>query len=96
MTKGWLSDIVVCQQCLGKLTSNIEGCFPDNGLLEGTLTCKKCNIVYPISKGILFFGVPVIKAQSLLTEMDQEFIWNFERTSLSEHLSHKPPAKPEA
>jgi 2-polyprenyl-3-methyl-5-hydroxy-6-metoxy-1,4-benzoquinol methylase/uncharacterized protein YbaR (Trm112 family) len=88
MAKNWLFNIVVCQQCLGRLDLTVKDRRSNDEVSEGILTCKNCNIDYPIAKGIVFFGVPINKACSRLKEIEKEFIWNFKRTSLAEHLNY--------
>ena len=52
-----LLDILACPVCRGTLILEVETTAPDDApdageVLTGTLTCSKCNEVYPISDGI--------------------------------------------
>lgn len=52
-----LLDILACPKCKGTLILDAETVAPEGApdageVLTGTLTCSRCNEVYPISDGI--------------------------------------------
>ena len=46
-----LLDILCCPVCKGELTLSVAE-ENEREILEGTLTCVRCNVVYPINEGI--------------------------------------------
>jgi uncharacterized protein YbaR (Trm112 family) len=44
-------DILVCPMCKGDLNLKVT-VERDNEIVEGTLTCKACNEIYPIEETI--------------------------------------------
>ena len=46
-----LMDILVCPMCKGNLNLKVT-VERDNEIVEGTLTCKACNEIYPIEETI--------------------------------------------
>ncbi|MBE6506725.1 MAG: Trm112 family protein [Methanocorpusculum parvum] len=49
--KRWIMEYICCPECKGSLClSESEG--DENEVLEGTLTCMKCERVYSIAEGI--------------------------------------------
>ena len=46
-----LMDILVCPMCKGDLNLKVT-VERDNEIVEGTLTCKACNEIYPIEETI--------------------------------------------
>ena len=46
-----LMDILVCPMCKGDLDLKVT-VERDNEIVEGTLTCKACNEIYPIEETI--------------------------------------------
>ena len=46
-----LMDILVCPMCKGELNLKIT-VERDDEIVEGTLTCKACNEIYPIENTI--------------------------------------------
>lgn len=46
-----LHDILCCPVCKGDLVLGVDK-ENESGIIEGTLTCARCNVVYPISDGI--------------------------------------------
>ena len=46
-----LMDILVCPMCKGDLNLKVT-VERDNEIVEGTLTCKACNEIYPIEDTI--------------------------------------------
>lgn len=46
-----LNDILVCPMCKSKLELKIEE-EKNEEIVTGSLTCTKCNEVYPIKEGI--------------------------------------------
>jgi uncharacterized protein YbaR (Trm112 family) len=46
-----LLDILCCPVCKGDLALDVRK-EDETGIVEGTLTCAKCSVAYPISDGI--------------------------------------------
>ncbi|HIH43826.1 MAG TPA: Trm112 family protein [Candidatus Methanoperedenaceae archaeon] len=46
-----LMDIICCPMCKGDLVLEVTG-ENEKEIVTGTLTCGKCNIIYPIDEGI--------------------------------------------
>ncbi len=46
-----LMDILVCPVCKGKLELKVDTESVDE-IIAGSLTCAKCNVIYPIKDGI--------------------------------------------
>lgn len=46
-----LLDIICCPVCKGDLELKVEEENPDE-IIAGKLTCKNCNVDYPIEEGI--------------------------------------------
>ena len=46
-----LLDILCCPVCKGDLVLGVAN-EDETGIIEGTLTCAKCSVAYPISDGI--------------------------------------------
>jgi uncharacterized protein YbaR (Trm112 family) len=46
-----LMDIIVCPVCKGELELTISE-EKDGEIVSGTLTCRKCNVIYPIEDTI--------------------------------------------
>jgi uncharacterized protein YbaR (Trm112 family) len=47
-----LLDILCCPVCKGDLGLAVNMEDNENGIIEGTLTCARCGVAYPISDGI--------------------------------------------
>ncbi|MBO5368526.1 methytransferase partner Trm112 [Methanocorpusculum sp.] len=49
--KRWIMEYICCPECRGSLRlAEVSG--DENEVLEGTLTCTKCERTYPIAEGI--------------------------------------------
>ncbi|MFC1946672.1 methytransferase partner Trm112 [Chloroflexota bacterium] len=46
-----LMDIIVCPVCKGELELEITD-EKDEEIISGSLTCRKCNVIYPIDDTI--------------------------------------------
>ncbi len=46
-----LLDILCCPACKGDLALGVMK-EDETGIIEGTLTCARCSVAYPISDGI--------------------------------------------
>jgi len=47
-----LLELLACTKCLGELSCQAEEVSSENEVQKGTLTCKQCGAVYPITAGI--------------------------------------------
>src|SRR5687768_18269322 len=66
-------DVIVCPHCKGELAL-VTSVKEAAEIIEGTLTCKACGNVYPITKGVPRFVPQDAYAQSF------GYQWNWFRT----------------
>lgn len=52
--ESFLHECLVCPRCKGSLTEMSEN-RSDDAVIDGALTCRKCEVSYPVRKGIPFF-----------------------------------------
>jgi ubiquinone/menaquinone biosynthesis C-methylase UbiE len=84
-----------CPQCLRKLILDSER--REGTLVEtGRLNCKNCSLSFPIEDGMVFFGLDENKREERIGEMNAEKTWNFNATSIEEHLKYGQTHHPRA